>query len=141
MLEKKPPASEKTMQPSAVTNIGEGQIAMRLLTEVEAAALLRQRPGTLRVWRSKRKGPSYLKIGRQVFYGVSDLDRWIQEQRVQLEEAGHVDRSRRNLVLPDSVQRRGVRKDDRTSGYTTKRQRREQAGSGRPEPVGPRHIR
>ena len=45
-----------------------------LITEEEAAVLLKLKPGTLTVWRSdsKRtgtlKGPRHIKLGRQVFY-------------------------------------------------------------------------
>lgn len=32
--------------------------------------------GTLRNWRSKRIGPSFIKIGKAVLYPVDELDRW-----------------------------------------------------------------
>ncbi|MFJ6321998.1 MULTISPECIES: helix-turn-helix domain-containing protein [unclassified Rhizobium] len=32
--------------------------------------------GTLRNWRSKRIGPSFVKIGKSVLYPVYELDRW-----------------------------------------------------------------
>ncbi len=32
--------------------------------------------GTLRNWRSKRIGPSFIKIGKSVLYPVNELDRW-----------------------------------------------------------------
>lgn len=33
-------------------------------------------PGTLRNWRSKRIGPSFIKIGKTVLYPRDELDRW-----------------------------------------------------------------
>ena len=39
-----------------------------LLSETEAATLLRQKPRTLTIWRSRGKGPNYIKLGRSVFY-------------------------------------------------------------------------
>ena len=39
-----------------------------LLSEIEAAAMLRQQPRTLTVWRSRGKGPDFIKLGRSVFY-------------------------------------------------------------------------
>ncbi|MES2449726.1 MAG: helix-turn-helix domain-containing protein [Pseudomonadota bacterium] len=32
--------------------------------------------GTLRNWRSKRIGPSYIKIGKTILYPADELDRW-----------------------------------------------------------------
>jgi hypothetical protein len=32
--------------------------------------------GTFRNWRSKRIGPSFLKIGKAVLYPVDELERW-----------------------------------------------------------------
>lgn len=32
--------------------------------------------GTLRNWRSKRIGPSFIKIGKAVLYPIEELDRW-----------------------------------------------------------------
>ena len=32
--------------------------------------------GTLRNWRCKRIGPSYIKIGRAILYPTDELDRW-----------------------------------------------------------------
>ena len=52
-----------------------------LISEDEAASILRQKPGTLTVWRSESKrtgrlkGPRYLKLGRQVFYRRE----WVRE--------------------------------------------------------------
>ncbi|MDM8344155.1 helix-turn-helix domain-containing protein [Pseudochrobactrum sp. sp1633] len=39
-----------------------------LLSEEEAADLLKLVPRTLTVWRTQSKGPRFLKIGRRVFY-------------------------------------------------------------------------
>ena len=44
-----------------------------LLTEPEAAAILRLKPQTLRVWRSKRKIP-FVKLNRAVRYRRSDIE-------------------------------------------------------------------
>lgn len=32
--------------------------------------------GTLRNWRSKRIGPSFIKIGKAVLYPIEELERW-----------------------------------------------------------------
>lgn len=39
-----------------------------LIDAIEAARLLRQKPQTLAAWRSEKRGPAYIKIGRSIFY-------------------------------------------------------------------------
>jgi excisionase family DNA binding protein len=57
-----------------------------LLTEDEAAALLRVEPQTLRLWRATgRYGLPFVKVGRCVRYRRCDLEKWI-ESRVIGEE-------------------------------------------------------
>lgn len=58
-----------------------------LITADEAAARLGQKPQTLRNWRSMRKGPKYLKLGRLVYYRPADLTAWLAT-RVIDPEAG-----------------------------------------------------
>ena len=53
-----------------------------LLTTRETAAYIRVSKATLDVWRSLRRGPSYLKIGHKVVYRKSDLDEFLDEARV-----------------------------------------------------------
>lgn len=51
----------------------------QLLTRDEAAALLLLNPRTLDNWRSKGKGPRYVKAGRKVAYRMTDLTAWVEE--------------------------------------------------------------
>jgi hypothetical protein len=60
-----------------------------MITEAEAAAILRLKPDTLRQWRNRRKkghkkGPPYFQphAHGQVLYARSDLDAWIKKHRV-----------------------------------------------------------
>lgn len=54
-----------------------------LMTTAEAAAYLRFPEGTVRNWRTRGTGPTYIKVnGAQVRYRVSDLDAWVDEQAV-----------------------------------------------------------
>lgn len=50
-----------------------------LLTPAETAYVLRTTVGTLRVWRSLNKGPSYMKRGRSVLYRQSAVDRFVEQ--------------------------------------------------------------
>ncbi len=44
-----------------------------LLTEIDAARLLKTSPGTLRNWRSKNEGPPFVKVGASVRYSPKRL--------------------------------------------------------------------
>jgi hypothetical protein len=44
-----------------------------LFTELDAAKFLNTHPGTLRNWRSKGKGPTYIRVGAAVRYAPQDL--------------------------------------------------------------------
>ena len=45
----------------------------KMLTDKEAAELLRVTPQTLRVRRMKKQPPRFLKIGKRVFYEEKDI--------------------------------------------------------------------
>jgi hypothetical protein len=49
----------------------------------EAARILGLRRGTLEVWRSKRRGPRFKKIGRKVFYDLNDLEAFANANTVE----------------------------------------------------------
>lgn len=46
------------------------------LTERQAAALLNLSPETLRSWRSRRRGPPFVRLGGAVRYDSTALRRW-----------------------------------------------------------------
>lgn len=56
--------------------------ARRLLTRVEAAAMLAVSPGTLSRWAAERQGPPFVKLGisdkASVRYPADELDAFIQ---------------------------------------------------------------
>lgn len=54
----------------------------RLLTEVQAADLLRLSARTLQAWRSQGVGPEYVKAGRAVRYRRSALITWTDQNTV-----------------------------------------------------------
>jgi excisionase family DNA binding protein len=55
--------------------------ADRLMTDDEAAAYLSASTSTLNFWRTQRRGPAFVKLGRNVRYRRCDLDRWIEANR------------------------------------------------------------
>ena len=67
---------------------------MALLTDIEAAAYLGVKNQTVRQWRSKNKGPKYIRVSRNVIrYRSEDLeaflaDRVVEPDQPDLEPAG-----------------------------------------------------
>ena len=58
-----------------------------LLTAEDVAAITGLSVETLAQWRSQRKGIPFLKISRNVVrYRQSDLDRWLDERIVRVEQ-------------------------------------------------------
>lgn len=52
----------------------------RLYTEPETAAILRTSRLTLRKWRINGTGPRHTKMGKQVLYRASEIERYIEER-------------------------------------------------------------
>jgi predicted DNA-binding transcriptional regulator AlpA len=50
----------------------------RALTEHEVATRLNLSVATLRAWRSRRKGPRFVRFGRAVRYLPADVERFVQ---------------------------------------------------------------
>ena len=63
-----------------------GTMKNEFLNTEELAAFLGIKPQTINIWRMKHKGPSYIKIGRNVRYKRQDIESWIENCRVQNEE-------------------------------------------------------
>jgi len=58
-------------------------MAEHLLNEHEAAQFLGLSVFTLRAWRSKRRGPAFVKLGRSVRYRSDDLEAFLNEAAVE----------------------------------------------------------
>jgi excisionase family DNA binding protein len=55
---------------------------MRLLTQREAASVLRLSQRTLERFRVSGAGPTYVKAGRLVRYREHDLEKWIDSRAI-----------------------------------------------------------
>ncbi len=55
-----------------------------LLTPEDVSHLLDVTDQTLALWRMEKRGPDYVKLGRNVFYRKSDVTNWIEASVVKL---------------------------------------------------------
>jgi len=63
-------------------------IVEKLLTNKEAAAVLDVAPGTLPIWRCKRRyNLPFVRVGRNVRYREKDLLAWLESRKVHQAEA------------------------------------------------------
>jgi predicted DNA-binding transcriptional regulator AlpA len=49
-----------------------------LLSPADLASLIGVDERTLAVWRSQRRGPDFVKLGRSVFFRCADVKAWIE---------------------------------------------------------------
>lgn len=62
---------------TSTTTFGSGVTGKELLSPSQVAELLKVTTNTLAIWRFHRRGPSYLKIGRQVRYPLEDIEQFL----------------------------------------------------------------
>ena len=61
-------------------------MAGKKLSNDEAADFLGVKGNTLEVWRTKKKGPKYSKIGSRVLYDISDLEEFFASRSVHTKD-------------------------------------------------------
>jgi len=86
-------APSSTIVPSIFASLG-------LMTSEEMSSVLQVSPQTLATWRCKRRGPPSIKLGKKVFYLISDFNRWTQDEATKQRK-----RQRAEEVLADSLER------------------------------------
>lgn len=74
-------SNRKDVMEAAAKHASPIEEAKDLLTNNEAAELLRIKPNTLQKWRSKEKGPPFHKIEGVIRYKKSDIDSYLRERR------------------------------------------------------------
>lgn len=60
-----------------MTDVTDLRTQIGLLTQEDVAALCDVTPHTLAMWRSEKKGPSFVKLGRSIFYRRPDVETWV----------------------------------------------------------------
>jgi hypothetical protein len=75
-----PPADEYPV-PKGMRTASETRSMLGMINTVEMAAALRISHATLAMWRVKRRGPPFVKIGKRVFYLLNDFTSWVEEER------------------------------------------------------------
>ena len=58
------------------------RLDLNLITEEQLAGAIGVTTQTLTEWRCKKQGPTYVKLGRTVFYDINDIKTWCQHKRV-----------------------------------------------------------
>jgi Helix-turn-helix domain len=71
------------------------KIGSRLLDTEAASALLGCSPAALAKFRTERRGPAYVRVGKLIRYRRQDLVRWVRSQRVSPERAAQADEAKR----------------------------------------------
>jgi hypothetical protein len=64
------------------TVTGEEVSPLQCITAHELADILRIKEQTLRVWRTRGTGPNYVRWGTDVRYQISDINAWLDRNRV-----------------------------------------------------------
>jgi predicted DNA-binding transcriptional regulator AlpA len=83
-------------------------------TPAETAVKLGVSEATLANWRSQKKGPIALRIGRAVYYYADDLEAYLQEER---NKAYADKKARAPVALPVLHRRARIRRFDGTTGH------------------------
>src|SRR6516225_10246539 len=82
---------------------------------------LRLSIATLADWRSQRRGPAYLKVGRKIWYPRIWVEKWLQSRLKETPDAS--EKPKRNLALPIQTRRQAVCRNNRLGRHTTKHER------------------
>jgi hypothetical protein len=70
--------------------------AVGLASEDEMASILQISHETLATWRTRRKGPPFIKLGKKAFYCISSFSQWINHE-VERQQALKLPRLRKRI--------------------------------------------
>ncbi len=88
---------DKLQDYSIILNMNSQDSREHLLDTKQAAEYVGVKPRTLEVYRSKKKGPNYLKYSHGVRYRREDLDSWMEPILVQHEDRIKAERKRQGI--------------------------------------------
>ena len=91
-----------------------------LISPQELAETLGLSTATLADWRSQSRGPTYLAVGRKIWYPIDRVEMWLE---TNLKETGNdgTAKTQREVALPLQARRSGIQRDDRLGRHRTKR--------------------
>jgi hypothetical protein len=91
-----------------------------LISPKELADSLGLSIATLADWRSQRRGPTYLSVGRKIWYPKDRVDMWLE---ANLRETSNDDitKAEREMALSLQARRSGIQRNDRLGRHRTKR--------------------
>jgi hypothetical protein len=58
----------------------ETRAQLGLISEAQLASAINRTIRTLWTWRQRGEGPPFVRVGRGVFYRLSDVQRWLAQQ-------------------------------------------------------------
>ena len=119
-------------------------LSQNWLTPAELANRLEVGVRTLANWWTEGRGPTPMKVGRNIFYAECEIEEWLQSLRK--EPNGHgPQEQKRHLARPSLGRRKRTISFDRPRGHKMKRERREEEAardtSGAPAVEEPVEIR
>jgi excisionase family DNA binding protein len=97
-----------------------------LLSPQELAETFGLSPDTLADWRSQRRGPAYLSVGRKIWYPKDRVDKWLETKLKETKEDG-ITETERHVALPVQTRRQGIQRNHKLGRHRTKRDRSEAA--------------
>jgi predicted DNA-binding transcriptional regulator AlpA len=60
-----------------------------LIDTLTLSAITGVKVATLKQWRSREKGPSYVKLGTKIMYRSDAVDSWLEDNTVNINEPTH----------------------------------------------------
>jgi len=84
--------TDTTVQPNVAPGPNTAMIcasicsSLGLMSSEEVSGVLQVSPQTLATWRCKRRGPPSIKLGKKVFYLITDFSAWMQNEAKKQQE-------------------------------------------------------
>src|SRR5215471_9399058 len=91
---------------NAKQEIGGPDLSLRanLLSPEELAQNLDLSPATLATWRCQHRGPSFLRVGRKIWYPRDQVDAWLENELQEMNNNASA-REEQEVALPIHGQR------------------------------------